>query len=170
MQTSLYWIVRILGNRLSCYRGSPSASIEPIREAAAGMSRQDRSQWVAQITADLTSRHLASTEPLAEERGISPANVCRTVQQILDAAPNAILVSDGGEFGQWAQAFLKAPRRIINGPSGAVGAAIPYAIGARLADPDHRRCNVRRRRRRLPYRRIRYRGSFQRTSRRCRRQ
>jgi acetolactate synthase I/II/III large subunit len=58
------------------------------------------------------------------------------VQAVLDASANPILICDGGELGQWAKGFLSAPRTIINGPSGAIGGAIPYAIGARLADPD----------------------------------
>ena len=49
--------------------------------------------------------------------------------------PEAIFVCDGGEFGQWAQAVVKAPRRIINGFAGAIGSAIPFAMGARKACP-----------------------------------
>ena len=46
------------------------------------------------------------------------------------------LVADGGEFGQWAQACLNAPHRIINGVAGAIGTALPYAIGVRCALRD----------------------------------
>ena len=46
----------------------------------------------------------------------------------IDSDSALVLVSDGGEFGQWAQACLRAPRRIINGPSGAIGGSIPYAV------------------------------------------
>jgi len=45
-------------------------------------------------------------------------------------------LSDGGEFGQWAQACVSAPTRVINGPSGAIGGGICYAIAAKLARPD----------------------------------
>jgi acetolactate synthase-1/2/3 large subunit len=47
-----------------------------------------------------------------------------------------VLVCDGGEFGQWAQACLRAPHRVINGVAGSIGAGIPYALAARLAQPD----------------------------------
>ena len=50
--------------------------------------------------------------------------------------PDAILVCDGGEFGQWAQAVLAPARRIINGPAGSIGSSIPFAIAARAAAPD----------------------------------
>ena len=66
---------------------------------------------------------------------LHPVVVCREVQKLL-AAPGAVLVSDGGEFGQWAQACLSAPRRIINGPAGSIGSALPFAAAAKLAFPD----------------------------------
>jgi acetolactate synthase-1/2/3 large subunit len=53
-----------------------------------------------------------------------------------------VFVGDGGEFGQWAQAGLaflgRRPDRVLNGPSGAIGPSIPFAIGARLARPSAR--------------------------------
>jgi acetolactate synthase-1/2/3 large subunit len=66
---------------------------------------------------------------------VHPVLLCGEVQKLL-AAPDAVLVSDGGEFGQWAQACLSAPRRIINGPAGAIGSALPFAAAAKLALPD----------------------------------
>ena len=64
-----------------------------------------------------------------------PVVVCRAVQKLLDA-PNAVFVSDGGEFGQWAQACLRAPRRVINGIAGSIGSALPFAAAAKVAFPD----------------------------------
>ncbi|MEA2859355.1 MAG: hypothetical protein QOC72_1394, partial [Methylobacteriaceae bacterium] len=49
--------------------------------------------------------------------------------------PEAIFVCDGGEIGQWAQALLSAPRRLINGVAGSIGSAIPFALAARLFEP-----------------------------------
>ena len=66
-----------------------------------------------------------------------PVAVCREVQRLL-GGPEAILVCDGGEFGQWAQACLDAPRRVINGPAGSIGAALPFAAAAQLAFPQAR--------------------------------
>jgi acetolactate synthase-1/2/3 large subunit len=60
--------------------------------------------------------------------------VGREVQKLLDK-PGAVLVSDGGEFGQWAQATVRAEHRIINGVAGAIGAALPFAAAAKLALP-----------------------------------
>ena len=66
---------------------------------------------------------------------LHPVAVCRGVQKLLDA-PEAIVVSDGGEFGQWAQACLQAPRRLINGVAGSIGSALPFAAAAKVAYPD----------------------------------
>ena len=60
----------------------------------------------------------------------------RPLQALLDSHPDSVFISDGGEIGQWAQACLNAPHRVINGVAGAIGAALPFALGARLAVPD----------------------------------
>lgn len=70
----------------------------------------------------------------ADAAPMHPLRVCAAVQPHLDAG--AILVADGGEFGQWAQAGLEAGVRLINGPSGSIGSAIPMAIAARMAHPE----------------------------------
>jgi len=66
-----------------------------------------------------------------------PVAMCREVQKLLES-PEAVLVSDGGEFGQWAQACLAATHRIINGPAGSIGSALPFAAAAKLALPGSR--------------------------------
>src|SRR5215510_14084193 len=61
---------------------------------------------------------------------------CRALVPHLDSDPKAVLVCDGGEIGQWPQAALAPPRRLINGVAGAIGASIPFALAARLAEPS----------------------------------
>ena len=70
----------------------------------------------------------------SSRRPIHPLRVCAALQPLLDAG--AILVCDGGEFGQWVQAGVEAETRLINGLSGSIGSAIPMACAARLARPD----------------------------------
>ncbi len=62
--------------------------------------------------------------------------IVESVSTVLQHKPDTILICDGGEFGQWAQGFISANTRLTNGPSGAIGAALPYAVGAKLARPD----------------------------------
>ena len=64
-----------------------------------------------------------------------PRLLCEAVQRVLDAADEAILICDGGEFGQWAQASCTAPVRIVNGLSGAIGGGLCHALAAKLARP-----------------------------------
>ena len=64
-----------------------------------------------------------------------PRLLCEAVQWVLDAADEAILICDGGEFGQWAQASCTAPVRIVNGLSGAIGGGLCHALAAKLARP-----------------------------------
>ena len=63
-----------------------------------------------------------------------PVRLCAALQPHLDRG--AVLVSDGGEFGQWAQAALVAGTRLINGPAGSIGSALPMALAAKVAHPD----------------------------------
>ena len=88
--------------------------------------------WIDEVQAALRYR---PPEWKEFQNTLHPVVVCREAQKLL-AAPDAVLVSDGGEFGQWAQDCLEAPRRIINGPAGSIGSALPFAAAAKLAFPD----------------------------------
>ena len=65
-----------------------------------------------------------------------PLAVCKPIADIFRNQQNTVFISDGGEFGQWTQASISTPNRIINGPSGAIGSSIPAAIAASLAHPE----------------------------------
>lgn len=75
-------------------------------------------------------------KPTGSGASMSPADLCAAVQSAVDALDKPVLICDGGEFGQWAQACVRAPRRIINGVSGAIGGGVCYAMAARAADPE----------------------------------
>ena len=94
-----------------------------------------RSAWLDEVHSAIAFRP-ASWKSLASQPGgpLHPVEVGRAVQGLLDA-PDAVLVADGGEFGQWAQATLSAPNRVINGVAGSIGAALPFAAAAKLALP-----------------------------------
>ncbi|HEY3080945.1 MAG TPA: thiamine pyrophosphate-binding protein [Chloroflexota bacterium] len=72
----------------------------------------------------------------SDARPIHPLRLVASARRRL--GPDDVFVSDGGEFGQWAQAGIASPARVINGPSGAIGGALPFAIGASLARPGVR--------------------------------
>ena len=74
--------------------------------------------------------------PSATAGKLHPVEACAPLRTLLGRHPESVLVCDGGEFGQWAQACLAAPHRVINGVAGSIGSALPFALAARLARPD----------------------------------
>ena len=96
-----------------------------------------RSGWRNEVEQALLYRPAAWSQACASTAGrLHPVQACRALQALLDSHPNSVLVCDGGEIGQWAQACLHAPDLVVNGPAGAIGVGVPFAIGASLVRPD----------------------------------
>ena len=113
-----------------------AAAAERLAEHAARRSWPQRG-WQDEVAAAIKYRPPEwATVASPRDGPVHSLETCRAVQKLLDGDPHAVLVCDGGEFGQWAQATLAAPYRITNGPAGAIGAAVPFALAARLAFPD----------------------------------
>lgn len=95
----------------------------------------DRDAWASSVRAarSETPDHWQQLRT-STTRPIHPMRICAAVQPFLQ--DGAVFVSDGGEFGQWAQAGCESETRIINGPSGSIGSALPMALGAQLMYPD----------------------------------
>ncbi|WP_242702646.1 MULTISPECIES: thiamine pyrophosphate-binding protein [Achromobacter] len=124
---------RLLGERLAlALQGDPYVALSAMRATPAPT---ERAPWRARVDEALRNRTTLNSASSAAG-ALGPRALCETVQAFLASVPNPILVCDGGEFGQWAQAYCQAPVRIINGMSGAIGAGICYAIAAKLAQPD----------------------------------
>jgi acetolactate synthase-1/2/3 large subunit len=103
---------------------------------AASRESWPRSAWREEVRAALAWRPAEWASVTPKKNGpVHPLEVGRAVQKLLDT-PESVLVADGGEFGQWAQATLNARHRIINGPAGSIGAALPFAAAAKLARPQ----------------------------------
>lgn len=110
------------------------ASCDLLVERAKGREAK-KGGWLAEARAALAYRPPEWASLRTKDEGpMHAVELCREVQKLLQA-PDAILVCDGGEFGQWSQACLSAPRRIINGPAGSIGSALPLAAAAKLASP-----------------------------------
>jgi acetolactate synthase-1/2/3 large subunit len=94
------------------------------------------SGWMKEVADAVAYRPPAWTTAASPSSGtVHALEIGRAVQRILDDADDPVLVVDGGEFGQWAQACMRASTRIINGPAGSIGSAIPFAMAARAARP-----------------------------------
>ena len=90
--------------------------------------------WYDAVTTALSYRSPQWNETRSRGK-IHPIDLCRAIEPFLARDAQAILISDGGEIGQWAQALLDSPQRIINGVAGSIGASIPFALAARLFEP-----------------------------------
>ena len=125
---------QLLGDRLfHAVLADPDAIVASV--AALSDTRvQERSAWLAQVQNALAVRSSAAMPAVAAGR-IGSRGLCELVQRFLDEVAEPIVVCDGGEFGQWAQAFCQGRVRIVNGMSGAIGGGICYAIAAKLARP-----------------------------------
>jgi acetolactate synthase-1/2/3 large subunit len=94
-----------------------------------------KSAWLDEVRSAIAFRPSRWNTLTSKPHGpLHPVEVGRAVQKLLDK-PDSVLVADGGEFGQWAQATANAPHRVINGVAGSIGAALPFAAAARLAMP-----------------------------------
>ncbi len=96
--------------------------------------------WLTTVAEAVAWRPTAWTEDrseiIAHSGRVHPLDVMLAVRPWL--RNHDIFISDGGEFGQWAQALLHTDRRVINGPSGSIGGSIPFAIAASAAAPEAR--------------------------------
>ena len=92
-------------------------------------------EWQTEVHAAIAYRPAAWSSAPSSPNKLHPAQALAPLQAILDSHPESVLVSDGGEIGQWAQACLKAPNRVINGVAGSIGAGLPFATAASLARP-----------------------------------
>jgi acetolactate synthase I/II/III large subunit len=91
--------------------------------------------WRQEAAAALAYRPPAWSSLRSEAAGkLHPIELCRALAEQVEGA-DGVLICDGGEIGQWPQAVLAPRRRLINGTAGAIGAAIPFALAARLAEP-----------------------------------
>ena len=127
---------KLFGPRLviAAEAGAASAA-QRLIDCAEGPVNRD-SGWAREVK-DAVAYRPAEWRSIASKADgpVHPVELCRAVQARLDAHPDSVLIVDGGEFGQWSQACLSAPNRLINGLAGAIGSGIPYAVAAGLAKP-----------------------------------
>jgi acetolactate synthase-1/2/3 large subunit len=128
---------RVVGPRLVEWALADAASaLDGLLQAGAAATGW-HDAWTRDVRDALSYRPTSwRTASAAMPGRMHPVQALAPVQKLLDSHPGSVFISDGGEIGQWAQACLTAPNRIINGVAGAIGAALPFALAARLAQPD----------------------------------
>ena len=100
------------------------------RALCKGPAAPARADWQAEAA------RLVSQQPEIGGPGLTSAVLCAAVQDCVSACADSVVICDGGEFGQWAQALTRGTARVINGVSGAIGGGLPYAMAASAARPD----------------------------------
>lgn len=128
---------RSVGERLTCTAIADAFSAIDALEVSCRTSATADGEWASEVQDAVAYRPSQwSTAASSVDGRIHPVQALAPIQALLDSHPDAIFISDGGEIGQWAQACLRAPDRVVNGVAGAIGAALPFALGARVARPD----------------------------------
>jgi acetolactate synthase-1/2/3 large subunit len=75
-----------------------------------------------------------ATAPNGSDGRLHPNRVLAALQEAM--GPDAIVVTDGGDFLSFARVGLSAPMMLDPGPFGCIGVGVPYGIAAALAFPD----------------------------------
>lgn len=128
---------RAVGERLAGTAIADAFSALDALASTADESATADAGWARDVADAIAWRPEAWAAAASSTQGrVHPVQMFSPVQALLDSHPDAVFVSDGGEIGQWAQACLRAPNRVINGVAGAIGAALPFALAARIACPD----------------------------------
>lgn len=107
-----------------------------VQALAATARRHPAAEWAKQVAAAVAFRPQDWKDIDSGAGPVHPVELGHAVQEVLNASPDAVFVADGGEVGQWAQACITAPVRIINGTGGSIGSGVPFAFAARMARPQ----------------------------------
>jgi acetolactate synthase-1/2/3 large subunit len=76
---------------------------------------------------------MAAAPPGSDGR-LHPNRVLAALQEAI--GPDAVVITDGGDFLSFARIGLSAPAMLDPGPFGCIGVGVPYGIAASLAFPD----------------------------------
>ena len=118
--------------------GDLGAIVEQITVACkASGSGENLSGWIAQLDLDAAAWDAELRGHADGQEPMHPIDVYTGLEKHLDE--NTVVVMDGGDYVQWGRSFLKARKpghfqRL--GPLSHLGAAVPYAMAAKLALPD----------------------------------
>ncbi len=110
-------------------------SVATVRALIAAAQGHPGAAWLKEVDDAVIFRPAAWAGINSGDGPVHPVELGRAVQEALRSAPDAVFIADGGEIGQWAQACISAPARIINGAGGSIGSAVPFAFAARMARP-----------------------------------
>ncbi|MDO9711055.1 thiamine pyrophosphate-binding protein [Paracraurococcus lichenis] len=118
---------------------SPAEALRALVEAAGNRAPALDRDWAAGLRAGHEERarklrHSMAAAPNGSDGRLHPNRVLAALQEAL--GPEAIVVTDGGDFLSFARVGLSAPTMLDPGPFGCIGIGLPYGIAASLAFPQ----------------------------------
>ncbi len=102
--------------------------IHALKAIADAGNKKKSLKWLNKVTKAINTR-----PPEPQTTGLNAHQIMTHLKTHAIAENDPIFVIDGGEIGQWAQSILPAKNTMTNGMAGAIGGAIPQAIGAAVA-------------------------------------
>ncbi len=118
---------------------TPRAALRALVDAAGNRPSAVDKAWAAKLHASHESRAaklgdtLATAAPGSDGK-LHPNRVIGALGEAI--GPDAIVITDGGDFLAFARVGLNAPAMLDPGPFGCIGVGVPYGIAAALAFPD----------------------------------
>ena len=118
---------------------SPAEALRALVEAAGNRAPAVDQAWAGRLRSGHADRALRlrksmATAPNGGDGRLHPNRVLASVQAAL--GPDAIVVTDGGDFLSFARVGLSAPTMLDPGPFGCIGIGVPFGIAASLAFPQ----------------------------------
>jgi len=118
---------------------STAATLTAIVEAAGNRPSAVDSGWIETLRARHAERAVKLRRSMAEaapggDGRMHPNRLLAVLQERL--GPDAVLVTDGGDFLSFARVGLSAGTYLDPGPFGCIGVGVPFGIAASLACPD----------------------------------
>ena len=118
---------------------SPAEALRALVETAGNRASAVDQAWAERLRSGHADRarklrQSMATAPNGSDGRLHPNRVLAAVQDAL--GPEAIVVTDGGDFLSFARVGLSAPAMLDPGPFGCIGIGVPYGIAASLAYPQ----------------------------------
>ena len=118
---------------------TPAEALRALVEVAGNRPSAVDRDWAARLRAghqERAARLRASmaAAPAGGDGRLHPNRVLAAVQDAI--GPDAVVITDGGDFLSFARVGLSAPAMLDPGPFGCIGVGVPYGIAASLAFPD----------------------------------
>jgi acetolactate synthase I/II/III large subunit len=116
--------------------GDLGAITQQLTSAIKQKGKAKADSWVAQLKQDREAWLQELRDHAQGEEPLHPLDVYTNLEHLIDE--DTFLIMDGGDYVQWGRSYLKArkPGHFMRlGPLSHLGAGIPYAMAAKLADP-----------------------------------